>query len=128
MPAPRGHAGGATVGSKLYVVEGRDRRELRDTIFVLDMDDVEGGWIEEREKEARMPTARAGLAAAVLGKRIYTFGGEGNEEVESGVFNQTEVFDVERRVWERLEAMAVPRHGSAAESVEGECDGDEGVV
>ncbi|KAL2375142.1 kelch repeat-containing protein [Blastomyces gilchristii SLH14081] len=126
MPAPRDHAGGVTVGSKLYVVGGRDARVLKDTVFVLDMDDVERGWMEE--ERARMPTARAGLAAAVLGKRIYTFGGEGNEEVASGVFNQTEVFDVEKRVWERLGPMAEPRHGISAVGVEGNCHGHGGGV
>ncbi|OJD19477.1 hypothetical protein AJ78_00545 [Emergomyces pasteurianus Ep9510] len=130
MPAPRDHAGAATVGSELYVVGGRDRMVLKDTVFVLDMDDVEGGWREETRKEAQMPTARAGLAATALEKRIYTFGGEGNEEVESGVFNQTEVFDVERGVWEKLGAMVVPLHGTSAVGVKGKSrgDGDGGVI
>ncbi|PGH06987.1 hypothetical protein GX51_02026 [Blastomyces parvus] len=128
MPAPRDHAGGVTVGGKLYVVGGRDAGVLKDTVFVLDMDDVDRGWREEEGEWARMPTARAGLAVAALGKRIYTFGGEGNEEVASGVFNQTEVFDVERRVWERLGPMAEPRHGMSAVGVQGNCHGDGGGV
>ncbi|OAX77730.1 hypothetical protein ACJ72_07969 [Emergomyces africanus] len=130
MPAPRDHAGGVTVGSELYVVGGRDNMALQETVFVLDLDDVEGGWREEKRKEAQVPTARAGLAAAVLEKRMYTFGGEGNEEVTStsGVFNQTEVFDVKKGVWKRLGAMVVPRHGISAVGVEGKCDGDKGVI
>ncbi|EER38446.1 kelch repeat protein [Histoplasma capsulatum var. duboisii H88] len=110
MPAPRDHAGGVTVGRKLYVVGGRDGGVLKDTVFVLDLDNLRSGWIEEDGAAVRMPTARAGLAVVVLGEKIYTFGGEGGE----GVFNQTEVFDVDKQVWEGLGAMAKPRHGISA--------------
>ncbi len=65
-----------------------------------------------------MPTARGGIATAVIGSTIYTFGGEGN--VVNGtntVFPQTEAYDAARNRWHRLAPMPVPRHGGAAVAV-----------
>jgi N-acetylneuraminic acid mutarotase len=116
MPGRRDHAGVALVEDKLYVVGGRDhgQHNVKDTVFILDLRKVEMGW---RTSRAMMPTARGGLAAGAVGKKIYTFGGEGNPEAESGVFNQTEVYDTATDSWERLAPMAVPRHGTYAVGV-----------
>ncbi|KAF2731297.1 galactose oxidase [Polyplosphaeria fusca] len=116
MPGGRDHAGAAVVGGKMYVLGGREGGQLnvKDTVFVLDLGSMEEGW---RVSGARMPTARGGVAAGVIGKRVFTFGGEGNQELESRVFNQTEVYDTVGDNWEELEQMAVPRHGTYAVGV-----------
>jgi len=121
LPAARDHAGYAQIGSKFFVIGGRENgvRAVKDTVFILDMTDLGAGW---KTSSARMPTARGGLVAAAVGSRIYTFGGEGNvKEGSRGVFDQVEVYDSEGDRWltELEGVMRVPRHGTSAVSVDG---------
>lgn len=117
LPAPRDHAGSAVVDQTLYVVGGRafGQNNVKDTVFALDLSDVPAGW---ETRQGRMPTPRGGVAAAAIGGRIYTFGGEGNPaEGSNGVFADTEAYDVATDSWKRLGRMPVPRHGSWAVAV-----------
>lgn len=119
IPAPRDHGGGAIIQGRFYVVGGRDAglHNVRDTAFILDLEDLEGGWTTS---DAVMPTARGGLSVAAIGTKIYTFGGEGNpEEGTDGVFDDVEVYDTETDDWEVLEPMDLPRHGTSAAVVDG---------
>ncbi|KAK0623918.1 hypothetical protein B0T14DRAFT_428655 [Immersiella caudata] len=119
MPGARDHAAYAQVDSKLYVLAGRENgvRAVKDTVFILDLANLAAGW---KTSAARMPTARGGLVAAVLGTKIYTFGGEGNLAPNTrGVFNQTEVYDTVGDSWSREAAMKLPRHGTSAVGVGG---------
>ena len=77
LPGGRDHTATVQIGSKLYMTGGRENgaTNTKDTVFILDMANVSVGWQTARGK---MPTARGGLAAAAVGHRIYTFGGEGN--------------------------------------------------
>ena len=100
----------------LYVLGGRiDSQEaVRDTVFALDLGNVKNGW----KSLARMPTPRGGVSASVVDGKVYVFGGEGNPDPASkGVFNQTEVYDVKKNTWKKLQPMKVPRHGTAAVTV-----------
>ncbi|KAI6362360.1 hypothetical protein MCOR25_006235 [Pyricularia grisea] len=117
LPEPRDHAGSAVIDGTLYIVGGRafGQNNTKDTVFALNLDDAQAGW---KTKEARMPTPRGGVAAAAIGNKIYTFGGEGNQaEGSSGVFSETEAYDVVSDSWERLQKMEVPRHGSWAVAI-----------
>lgn len=119
MPDTRDHAGAAVVGRNFYVIGGRERGQLKgkDTVLVLSLDNVDAGW---NVIAATLPTPRAGLAAAAVGNRIYTFGGEGNLKLPpTYVFNSTEVYHVESGEWEVLAYMKVPRHGTSAVAVGG---------
>ncbi|KAK0622725.1 hypothetical protein B0T14DRAFT_451896, partial [Immersiella caudata] len=118
LPAPRDHAGAAVVGHTFYVLGGRDHggEEVRDTVFALDLHNLAAGWVT---KKGRMPTARGGLAAATIGTKVYTFGGEGNPNTETGVFNETEVYDTVGDSWTRLAPMKLPRHGTSAVAIGG---------
>lgn len=119
IPAPRDHGGGAVIDGKFYVIGGRDAglHNVRDTVFILDLEDLEGGWITS---ESVMPTARGGLSVAAIGTKIYAFGGEGNpEEGTDGVYDDVEVYDTETDEWEVLEPMDLPRHGTSAAAVDG---------
>ncbi|KAH7408761.1 hypothetical protein DE146DRAFT_388191 [Phaeosphaeria sp. MPI-PUGE-AT-0046c] len=118
IPAPRDHAGAAVVGDKMYVLGGRDHGQgnVRDTVFVLDLCDLDKGW---EVSEARMPTPRGGVAAGVVGTKVYTFGGEGDTSVESGVFDEIEAYDTVNDSWESVGTMNIPRHGTYAVGVEG---------
>jgi N-acetylneuraminic acid mutarotase len=112
LPSPRDHVGGAIVGDKFYVVGGRDRGQynVRGDTWALDLENVAAGW----KGLARMPTPRGGLAAASAGYCIYTFGGEGNRDSETGLFDEVEAYDTRTDVWQRLAPLWAGVHGTAA--------------
>jgi len=65
-----------------------------------------------------VPTPRGSLSLAVIGKRIYTFGGEGNADNSSqGVFPQNEMYDVEKESWSKDASMRTPKHGAVAVAI-----------
>jgi N-acetylneuraminic acid mutarotase len=66
-----------------------------------------------------MPTARGGIASAVVDGRIAVVGGEGNRDTASGVFPQTEIYDPDADAWDSLADMPTPRHGMAAAGLDG---------
>ncbi|KAF2463017.1 uncharacterized protein BDR25DRAFT_329952 [Lindgomyces ingoldianus] len=96
----------------------REQRPIQRKIpvFILDPCIIGAGW---KASEAKIPTARGGVSAGVARKNIYTFSGEGNCEAESGLFNQTEVYDIETNNWQRLAPAKVARHGTSAVGVRG---------
>lgn len=116
LPSPRDHAGAGLVGNTFYVLGGRliSQDNVQNTVFALDVRYPENGWTSK----ATMPTARGGCASATLGGMIYTFGGEGNKELASGVFNVTEAYDAVNDEWSKLTMMELPRHGTYAVGVE----------
>ncbi|KAJ8077278.1 hypothetical protein PM082_001707 [Marasmius tenuissimus] len=117
LPEGRDHVGGAVIERTFYVVGGRIRGQdnVRGTVFAMNLATQERKWVEKN----RMPTPRGGLAAAAIGGKIFTFGGEGSTALlgPTGVYNNTEVYDTVRDSWEVLSPMAVPRHGTGATSV-----------
>ena len=80
MPRAREHFQGAVVGDKFFAIGGRDTTidatfpggRLRSLSFRR--------WIW-RTRDTALPTARAGFATAVLGRRILVVGGEGGGNV-----------------------------------------------
>ena len=57
-----------------------------------------------------LPTGRGGIAAAVLGDRIYVFGGE----APLRIFRATEMYEAAGNRWIAKEPMPAPRHGIGA--------------
>jgi N-acetylneuraminic acid mutarotase len=57
-----------------------------------------------------MPTARSGIAAAVLEGRVFVFGGE----APAGTFNQAEAYDPKSNSWNGHAPMPTTRHGLGA--------------
>jgi len=122
MPAPRDHAGAVVVGKTLYVVGGRDhgQHNVRGTVFSLDLRSrLDHGQPKWKVLNTTMPTPRGGLSAAAVGKKIYTFGGEGNPEAATGVFPQVEAYDLKTNKWSKLADMTSPRHGTSATALNG---------
>jgi N-acetylneuraminic acid mutarotase len=60
-----------------------------------------------------MPKAQAGLAASVLGGKIYVFGGE-YFNAGGGVFPDAWEYDPRTDEWRAVAAMPRPRHGLGA--------------
>ena len=119
IPEGRDHGGGGVVGSKFYQLGGSlgAIENRKDTVFVLDLEDLNKGWVTAKGK---MPTPRRGFATGIVGTKIYTFGGEGNpDKTYGGVFKDVEVYDTVTDTWAALGSMKLPRHGSAAAVING---------
>ena len=112
LPAGRDHLGAAGIGGILYAVGGRNATLAGhvDELFALDPAAETPSW----SARAAMPTSRGGLSAAALGGRLYVFGGEGNPDDASGVFDAAEAYDPATDTWTVLEPMTTPRHGTGA--------------
>ncbi|KAF4537766.1 uncharacterized protein LTHEOB_11390 [Lasiodiplodia theobromae] len=118
LPESRQHGAGSVIGDTFYVVGGRryNQTNYRDTVFKLDLANQEAGW---ETSTGHMPTARGGINGGAVGSTFYVFGGEGNPDSTTGVFNQTEAFDTVAQAWTELETMQVPRHGTQAAAANG---------
>ncbi len=67
------------------------------------------------ETLAPLPTARSGIAAAVLNGRVFVFGGE----APFGTFDEVESYDPKTRGWRAHASMPSARHGLGAAVVAG---------
>jgi N-acetylneuraminic acid mutarotase len=117
LPEARDHAGAAVVDGIFYVVGGRvgGTNQNRGTVYALDLNEISPatGWVTK----ASMPSPRGGLAAAAAGKKIWTFGGEGNKADAKGVFGDVAVYDIEKDCWAVGPPMKDPRHGFGAAAI-----------
>jgi len=62
-----------------------------------------------------LPTARSGIAAAVLEGRMFVSGGE----APAGTFNQVQAYDGRSNGWSNHARMPTARHGLGAAAVAG---------
>jgi N-acetylneuraminic acid mutarotase len=112
LPEPLHHATAAVVGDRLFVIGGFTGGRMRwtpvDTIYEF------VARREAWEPRAAMPTARGGLAVAVLAGRIHALGGSGQS-----VSNAHEVYDPATNRWTRLNPMPTARDHLAAVAFEG---------
>jgi N-acetylneuraminic acid mutarotase len=53
-----------------------------------------------------MPTGRSGIAAGVVGDRLYVFGGE-----IPALHNEVESYDPASNTWQQHQPMPTPKHG-----------------
>jgi N-acetylneuraminic acid mutarotase len=112
MPVPRDHHAAGVVAGKLHVVGGRlDGSYARNLDAHHVYDPATNSWTQGPP----LPTARSGIAAAVLGTRLFVFGGE----APSGTFGQVEVYDAATNRWTSHTPMPTPRHGLTAIPFEG---------
>jgi N-acetylneuraminic acid mutarotase len=116
LPEGRDHGGAVVLGDSLYYIGGRvgSPTARRNTTWVWNLADPSSKW----QSVGQMKTPRGGIGVAVIGNRIYTFGGEGNPAPNSrAVFDNVESFDTTTKQWRDETAMKVPRHGTAAVAV-----------
>lgn len=104
--AGRDHMGVAVMGGKIHAVGGRFDTFFYNTDLHHAYDPVTNDW----RPRALLPTARSGVAAAVLGGRMFIFGGESG----GGVFSENEAYDPANDSWTTMAPMPTPRHGTGA--------------
>jgi N-acetylneuraminic acid mutarotase len=115
LPEAREHCIAGEIGGVLYVAAGRSGGIGGFEPSTWAFDPV----LETYTERAPIATPRGGVAGAVLGGKLYVFGGEGNGADPTGVFDEIEAFDAVANAWETLPAMLEPRHGLAAAELGG---------
>src|SRR5207245_1905134 len=111
LPAPTHHAAAAVVDGRLFLVGGYSGERVSWTPLrtVYEYDEVRNSW----STRAPLRQARGGLAVAVLGDRVYVFGGE----APLRIFSANEMYEVARNRWIGKDPMRTPRHGIGAAAV-----------
>jgi hypothetical protein len=113
MPLGLNHAAAAAWRGRLYVVGGYSAPEglATEEALLLRYDPRTGRW----KRLANPPSARAALAAAVVGDKLYAVGG-----ARGGAALPTlEVYDLRKNRWTTGPDMAVPREHLAATATGG---------
>jgi len=111
MRVAREHLASGVVGKRFFAVGGRVVRGGGMTnLDVVEMYDVEGDVWSVRSP---MPTARSGIAAAVVDGKLYVFGGESAVKT----FSEVEAYDPESDTWQRVAELPTPRHGLGVAAV-----------
>lgn len=114
LPETREHCLAGGVDDLLYIVSGRSGGIGGISPQSWAFDPATNMYSERQP----IPTPRGGTAGAVLGGRIYVFGGEGNGDDPDGIFHEVEVYDPSTDSWEQLPDMLIARHGFAAAALE----------
>lgn len=109
IPTRRDHLAAVSDGRSVFTVGGRFLQPGAVSAAVERFDPAAGSW----ERLPAMPTARGGLAAALVGGRIVTAGGE--DPVHA--FGEVEAYDIATATWSSLPPLPTPRHGLALEHV-----------
>lgn len=113
LPDIRDHGAFGVVDGVLYGIGGRRGGIASVESTVLSFDPAVGSW----QTGAPMPTARGGVASAVVGDLIVVAGGEGSSSDPGGVFPEVEAYRPADDTWHELPDMATPRHGMGAAAV-----------
>lgn len=111
MPTARDHMRMEWVNGKLYALSGRqdDLRKNLGNVEVFDAYSKQWAAIEN------IPTPRGGFGSAVIGKYIYTFGGESFFDC----FGNIERLNTETGHWEKLPSLPEARHGIVSGVIDG---------
>lgn len=108
--ASREHLTAQAVDGRIYVIGGRWQGVNVDTVEVYDP--ASDSW----QTLAPMPTARGGLASAVIGGRIHVVGGE--DLAARTTFAEHEVYDPSVDGWTAALPLPTARHGLTAQPIQ----------
>jgi N-acetylneuraminic acid mutarotase len=97
------------IAGRLYAVGGRFNTFEYNTNLLDVYDPATDSWTSLKP----MPTARSGMAVAMMDNKIFVFGGE----KLGGTFNQAEAYDPAKDVWAELAPMPMSVHGTGAAAV-----------
>ena len=114
MATARNAAAAAVLSGRLHVLGGRSPGIRANDQQSLAGTEVYDPATDRWTAGAPLPTARAGLAAAVLGGRLYALGGEATP---GGVSHAVERYDPASGAWTALTAMPYRSHGLGAVAV-----------
>jgi non-specific serine/threonine protein kinase len=109
LPTPRDHLAGASDGTDVYAVGGRDLAADKNLGAVERYDPAAKTW----SKLPGMLTPRGDFGASVVGDRLVAVGGESS----TGVFSTVESYDINKKQWSSLPPMRTARHGLPVASV-----------
>lgn len=111
-PNPRSEGVGVTQDGLVYCLGGRFGGVVLSLVEAYDS--VNDTWMLLNS----MPTARAGLAAAVKGSKIFTFGGNavGAGPCTGAALNVAEVYDIPSGTWESITPPPIPVTHALAET------------
>jgi N-acetylneuraminic acid mutarotase len=118
MPTPRQGLAAAVVNGKVYAIGGVD--SVGNVLNIVEVyDPISNSWNPPGPlgTPTGMPTARVGLAAAVVNGKIYAVGGE--DGTFSIIFNTVEVYDPSTNSWSTAGSMPTARLNLAAAAVNG---------
>lgn len=121
-PHVRDHVQAVVVNDKVYVAGGRRStarigQVLNLTEKAVDVFDFKTGKWTTLPQGNDLPTARAGNASVVLGKKVLVIGGESGEQVPA--HSEVEAFNTTTMKWETLPSLRQGRHGTGAVNVNG---------
>jgi hypothetical protein len=102
-PRPREHLGAAALGSTVYAVAGRTAGLDSNTDLFESYDAAANRW----RALPRVPGTRGGTAAASVGGRLVSAGGE----EPGGTIRTVFAYNAGTRRWTQLPSLPRPRHG-----------------
>lgn len=114
MPTPRNSAAGGVIDGYIHIVGGRTVGGGNNAAHEV-YDPASDRW----ERRAPLPKAQGGLAAAVVGDRLFAFGGEYFNN-GGGVYPDAWEYDALTDKWRHIADMPKPRHGLGAVAIDGE--------
>lgn len=116
LPTPRNSSAAAVLNGRLHVAGGRvvGPNGLTNLATHEAWDPRRGVWVAL----APMPQPRGGHAAAVLGGRLYCFGGE-SFGPEGRAHDEVFAYDAAADRWEQAAKMPMPLHGLGAVAADG---------
>ncbi|RZI95011.1 MAG: hypothetical protein EOP39_29955, partial [Rubrivivax sp.] len=117
MPTARNAAAAGVISAQIHVVGGRSPGIRSNDHLSLATHEIYNPLTNSWQTAAAMPTARGGIAAAVLNGKLYVFGGEATTASGSTVSNAVERYDPATNSWQLLDAMPYRAHGLGAVAV-----------
>ena len=107
LPQPRGAGAAALVGNTIYFAGGMNRTRTidEDTVYALDLDDQDAGWVQK----ADLPNGRNHVAAASLNGFFYVIGGQHGQEDKQDAQREVDRYDPATDTWTKVASLPGPR-------------------